>query len=132
MTRLWTILGVGDVARSTSWYQRLLGLPERPPAHSYFGQVLGNDDSVLLCLHSWGEHDHPPLRRPDPSGPGNGVLLFFRVTDLAGALSRARALGAKLAEEVHMNPATGTEEFALHDPDGYYVMVSADLPFPGR
>jgi hypothetical protein len=28
-------------------------------------------------------------------------------------------------EEPHTNPNTGTLEFALRDPDGYYVMVSA-------
>lgn len=108
------------------WYQQLLGLPEQPPAHPYFGQVLGPDGTVLICLHSWGDHDHPPLARPDPSGPGNGVLLFFRVADFAGARSRVASLGGRLEEETHMNPATGAEEFALYDPDGYYVMVSAE------
>ena len=37
----------------------------------------------------------------------------------------ARALVAALEEEPNTNPATGTQEFALRDPDGYYVMVSA-------
>lgn len=27
--------------------------------------------------------------------------------------------------EPQLNPATGTREFALRDPDGYYVMISA-------
>jgi catechol 2,3-dioxygenase-like lactoylglutathione lyase family enzyme len=121
MTRLWTILGVADVARSTLWYQRLLGLPEHVPAHSYFGQVVDSDGTVLVCLHSWGDHDHPPLVSPRPASPGNGLLLFFRVRDLAGALARARNLVATLAEEPHVNPGIGTEEFALYDPDGYYV-----------
>jgi catechol 2,3-dioxygenase-like lactoylglutathione lyase family enzyme len=51
-------------------------------------------------------------------------LLFFRVDDFDEALSRARALVSQL-EEPQLNPATGTREFALRDPDGYYVMVSA-------
>jgi hypothetical protein len=29
----WKIIGVGDVAGSFNWYQSLLGLPERVPAH---------------------------------------------------------------------------------------------------
>jgi hypothetical protein len=41
------------------------------------------------------------------------------------ALKRARALVPRLEEEPNINPATGTMEFALRDPDGYYVMVSA-------
>jgi predicted enzyme related to lactoylglutathione lyase len=52
-------------------------------------------------------------------------LLFFRVDDFDEALSRAKALVPQLAEEPQTNPATGTREFALRDPDGYYVMVSA-------
>jgi hypothetical protein len=62
---------------------------------------------------------------PDKALPGNGLLLFFRVDDFDMALHRARALVPTLEEEPHMNPATGTKEFALRDPDGYYVMVSA-------
>jgi predicted enzyme related to lactoylglutathione lyase len=57
--------------------------------------------------------------------PGNGLLLFFRVDDFDDALPRARALVSRLEEEPHLNPGTGTMEFALRDPDGYYVMISA-------
>jgi catechol 2,3-dioxygenase-like lactoylglutathione lyase family enzyme len=123
--RTWTIIGVADVAQSFRWYQSLLGLPKSLPAHDYFGQILDTDGTVLLCLHQWGEHDHPSLVGPGESGPGNGLLLFFRVDDFDEALPRARTLVDALAEEPHLNPNTGTEEFALRDPDGYYVMVSA-------
>lgn len=125
MMRLWTIIGVRDVSASLAWYQRLLGLPLMPPAHSYFGQVVDTDGTVLVCLHEWGEHDHPTLASPDRAEPGNGLLLFFRVADFDAALGRARSAGLELAEEPGLNPATGTMEFALRDPDGYYVMVSA-------
>ena len=124
MRRTWTIIGVSDVARSFAWYQTLFGLPKSAPAHDYFGQILDADGTVLLCLHQWGIHGHPPLTRPDPP-PGNGLLLFFRVDDFDEALPRARALVSRLEEEPHRNPSTATMEFALRDPDGYYVMVSA-------
>jgi catechol 2,3-dioxygenase-like lactoylglutathione lyase family enzyme len=62
---------------------------------------------------------------PDKAPPGNGLLLFFRVDDFDEALPRARALVPRLDEEPRLNPATGTREFALRDPDGYHVMVSA-------
>ena len=52
-------------------------------------------------------------------------LLFFRVDDFAPALERARELVARFEEEPRLNPNTGTMEFALKDPDGYYVMISA-------
>ena len=125
MRRTWTIIGVADVAGSFKWYQSLLGLPETAPAHDYFGQIVDSDGTVLLCLHAWGDHEHPSLLSPDHAQPGNGLLLFFRVDDFDTALTSARALVAGLEEEPNVNPRTGTMEFALRDPDGYYVMISA-------
>jgi len=128
MKRTWTIIGVADVPASFKWYQSLLGLPATTPGHQYFGQILDADGTVLLCLHEWGAHEHPTLTSPDFAKPGNGLLLFFRVDDFAEALPRARALVPALEEEPQVNPNTGTTEFALRDPDGYYVMISALSP----
>jgi len=125
MKRTWTIIGVADVARSFKWYQSLFGQRETRPAHDDFGQIVDADGTVLLCLHEWGAHEHPPLASPDRAQPGNGLLLFFRVDDFDETLGRARDLVAELDEEPHVNPSTGTGEFALRDPDGYYVMISA-------
>jgi catechol 2,3-dioxygenase-like lactoylglutathione lyase family enzyme len=125
MKRTWTIIGVRDVAGSFAWYQSLFGQPATRPAHADFGQVVDSDGTVLLCLHEWGEHGHPSLTSPDRATPGNGLLLFFRVDDFDAALRRARTLVARLEEEPHVNPNTGTEEFSLRDPDGYYVTLSA-------
>ena len=125
MKRTWTIIGVADVARSFKWYQALFGQPATGPAHDYFGQIVDTDGTVLLCLHEWGTHEHPSLESPDHGEPGNGLLLFFRVDDFDEALLRARTLVSRLEEEPRVNPSTGTREFALRDPDGYYVMISA-------
>jgi catechol 2,3-dioxygenase-like lactoylglutathione lyase family enzyme len=125
MKRTWTIIGVKDVSFSYQWYQSLFGQPETTPAHDYWGQILDTDGTVLLCLHQWGAHEHPSLQSPDKAAPGNGLLLFFRVDDFELTLNRARALVPRLDEEPSVNPATATKEFALRDPDGYYVMVSA-------
>jgi hypothetical protein len=57
------------------------------------------------------------------------LRLFFRVDDFDEALLRASTLAPTLEEEPHLNPATGTREFALSDPGGYYVMVSALTAF---
>jgi hypothetical protein len=65
------------------------------------------------------------LMSPDHVQPGNGLLLFFRVDDFHMALPRARALVTRLEEEPSLNPNTGTMEFSLRDPDGYYVTISA-------
>lgn len=125
MKRTWTIIGVADVARSFGWYQALFGQPQTSPAHSYFGQILDADGTVLLCLHQWGAHDHPTLASPTHAQPGNGLLLFFRVDDFDETLARARTLVPRFEEEPTINPRTGTREFALRDADGYYVMISA-------
>ena len=124
MKRTWTIIGVTDVAKSFKWYRALFGQPDGAPAHDYFGQLTDDDGTVLLCLHRWGDHDHPTLISPESATPGNGLLLFFRVDDFAATLERARILVSGLEQEPDVNPATGTREFALHDPDGYYVMIS--------
>ncbi len=128
MKRTWTVIGVKDVSRSFAWYQRLFGQRARRPEHSYFGQLLDSDGTVLLCLHEWGAHDHPSLTSPRNSKPGNGLLLFFRVDDFDRALKRARFLVPRLEEDPHLNPNSRTEEFSLRDPDGYYVTISALSP----
>jgi catechol 2,3-dioxygenase-like lactoylglutathione lyase family enzyme len=126
LKRLWTIVGVADVPGSFRWYQTLLGCPETAPGHDYFGQICDSDGTVLLCLHRWGDHEHPSLMGADTAAPGNGLLLFFRVDDFDGALQRARTLVARLDEEPHLNQNTETLEFSLRDPDGYYVTISAN------
>ena len=128
MIRTWTIVGVRDVPHSFNWYQSLFGQPRTPPGHDDFGQVLDTDGTVLLCLHQWGAHGHPSLMSPENALPGNGLLLFFRIDDFDLTLERARALVTRLEEEPHVNPHTGTAEFSLRDPDGYYVTVSALSP----
>jgi catechol 2,3-dioxygenase-like lactoylglutathione lyase family enzyme len=125
MKRIWTIIGVADVRWSVKWYQSLLGLPATAAAHDDFGQIVDADGTVLLCLHEWGAHEHPSLTSPDAAAPGNGLLLFFRVDSFEAALQGAHALVSRLDEEPHVNPNTGTLEFSLRDPDGYYVTVSA-------
>ncbi len=125
MKRTWTIIGVRDVPTSFAWYQSLFGQAPAAPAHTYFGQLLDSDGTVLLCLHAWGAHEHPSLTSPDGATPGNGLLLFFKVDDFDEAVPRARRLVARLDEEPHVNPNTRTQEFSLRDPDGYYVTISA-------
>jgi catechol 2,3-dioxygenase-like lactoylglutathione lyase family enzyme len=125
MIRLWTIVGVRDVANSSRWYKALLGRPSSPPSRDHFDQILDADGTVLVCLHKWGAHEHPTLTSADAAPPGNGLLLFFRVDDFDQALERARALVVSLAEEPHVNPNTQTREFSVRDLDGYYVTISA-------
>jgi hypothetical protein len=125
MKRTWTIIGTKDVGLSFAWYQTLFGQPRSQPAHDFFGLLRDDDGEVLICLHRWGDHEHPTLLNPEQAKPGNGLILFFRVDNFDETLARCRSLVTTLAKEPETNPATGTREFTLWDPDGYYVMVSA-------
>ncbi len=118
MKRTWTIIGVRDVPASFRWYQALFGQPHTRPEHDDFGQILDTDGTVLLCVHQWGAHEHPPLMSRGDAPPGNGLLLFFRIDDYDITLERARTLVTRFEEEPHVNPNTGTAEFSLRDPDG--------------
>lgn len=128
MRRMWTTIAVRNVAYSQKWYQALLGLAPSAPDHDFYSQVLDADGTVLLCLHRWGDHDHPALLSPDHAKPGNGLLLFLRVGDYKETLARARDLKLRLEEEPHVNPGPKAPEFSLLDPDGYYVSISASDP----
>jgi catechol 2,3-dioxygenase-like lactoylglutathione lyase family enzyme len=125
MKRTWTIIGVRDVATSVLWYQALFGQPATEAPHADFGQILDSDGTVLICFHKWGAHGHPSLLGPDEANPGNGLILFYRVDDFDMSLARARPLVSRFDEEPNLNPNTGTAEFSLRDPDGYYVTISA-------
>jgi catechol 2,3-dioxygenase-like lactoylglutathione lyase family enzyme len=125
---MWTTIGVRDVPGSLAWYQALLGMATSPPEHEFYGQVRDADGTVLLCLHRWGDHDHPTLTSPDNGRTANGLLLFLRVSDFDATLARARTLQLPLEEEPHLNPRPNAMEFSLRDPDGYFLSISARDP----
>jgi len=124
MRRTWPIIAVRDVPTSSWWYQSVLGCPNTHPDGSVFDQIIDDDHTVLICLHRWGDHGHPSLLSADVAVPGNGLLLFFRVDDFEAVLTRTRALEAELEEQPHINPNTGTMEFSVRDPDGYFVTIN--------
>jgi catechol 2,3-dioxygenase-like lactoylglutathione lyase family enzyme len=122
---MWTTIAVQDVGASLDWYQSLLGIPPTSPEHEYYAQVVDGDGTILLCLHRWGDHDHPSLSNPERGGHGHGLLLFLRVDDFEATLARARNLTPRLEEEPHLNPGPQAMEFSVLDPDGYFVSISA-------
>ena len=120
MKRLWTIIGVRDVHASFSWYDSLLDNREKTPAHDDFGQIIDADGTVLLCVHAWGAHEHPPLLSADAATPGNGLLLFFRLTSIVTLVAAAWiAVGASDRGEpmVRLSPleAARRQELAEHE-----------------
>lgn len=123
------LIAVSDVVRSSQWYARLLGLTatsvEQASDHAHLYDRLMSGDRLVLQLHAWDAEHHPNLVGPDEARHGHGVLLWFEVDDFDAAAARARALGAEILDDVHVNPAPRHWEMWLRDPDGYVVVLAS-------
>ena len=130
MTKTWPIIAVADVPRSVAWYTSLLGGEENHPGATVFNQVIDGDGAVLLCLHHWGpsgprgDHEWPSLADPAGGNVGNGLLLWFVVSDFDAAWRRAQTLNAPVHESPNTDNGTGMRAFMLRDPDGYFVAIN--------
>jgi catechol 2,3-dioxygenase-like lactoylglutathione lyase family enzyme len=124
--RVLPMLQVADVEATSSWYQRVLGLVSGHGGDEYEMLFEGEPyaSALLLQLHRWDAHEHAYLGSPDLPR-GNGTALFFEVADRA-ALDAiwARARGETVLEAPHWNPLAHHWALALHDPDGYVVVVN--------
>jgi catechol 2,3-dioxygenase-like lactoylglutathione lyase family enzyme len=122
MTRLETIIAVKDVAESSKWYQDLLNLKSKHGGDNF--EMLADDNgAVILCLHRWGEHDHPTMT--DQSIViGNGLILYFRVSDLKKVWDKATILNLDIEQEPHLNNNSGQKQFTMRDLDNYYLIIS--------
>jgi len=120
------LIAVRDVRASSRWYKELLGTDSLPEhSHRDIYDRLSHSGRLLLQLHAWDEEDHPNLVNADAAPPGHGVLLWFQVDDFDSVVARARALGAEIIEEPHINPAPRHREIWLRDPDGYVVVLAS-------
>jgi catechol 2,3-dioxygenase-like lactoylglutathione lyase family enzyme len=122
MTRLETIIAVKDVAKSSKWYQDLLNL-ESNHGGDTFEMLADKNGNIILCLHLWGEHDHPTMTDQN-NIIGNGLILYFRVENLNEIWTTAKKVKADIHQEPHLNPNSGQNQFTLRDLDGYYLMIS--------
>lgn len=117
------IIAVRSVPESARWYESLLGCTASHGGDEFC--VLRNPEGqVLLCLHRWGGPDQHPTMRDSSITPGNGLILYFRVSNLDQVLSNAESMGVALQEELHLNPNSRQEEISVRDPDGYYLTLS--------
>lgn len=116
------IIGVKDVAKSSEWYQTLLKCKGLHGGET-FEMLADDNENVFLCLHKWGEHEHPTISKSSLP-PGNGLILYLRVTDLENVWKAAQDLNAKIEAIPQINPNSGKEQFSIRDVDGYYLIIS--------
>ena len=120
-TKLETIIAVKSVSQSSEFYQKLLGCRSEHGGEIF--EMLTSENNVVLCLHKWGEHEHPTMANPT-SENGNGLILFFRVDDVNEIFKNAKTLKANIEKGVHYNENSLKNQFTLRDLDGYYLIIS--------
>jgi len=121
MIRTEPIIGVENVEKSSKWYQELLGCKSNHGEET-FEMLADEDNTTILNLHKWEEHNHPTLSNPKMAG--NGLILYFRVDNLDEIWENAKSLNAEIEEEPKMNQNSGKKEFAIRDLDNYYLLIS--------
>jgi catechol 2,3-dioxygenase-like lactoylglutathione lyase family enzyme len=124
------MLVVDDVPRSRRFYCDVFGLESGHGGDEY--EQLYHHGELVLQLHDSEVDDHHgPLA--DPLLPyGNGMLVWFEVTDFDGAVQRARSRGAEVVRDVEVNPNAKQREFWIRDPDGYLVVVAGESEYRPR
>lgn len=122
MARLETIIAVKDVAKSSKWYQDLLKLISKHGGNN-FEMLANSKGEVILCLHRWGEHDHPTMKDPGIA-VGNGLILYFKVSELKEVWDNATKRNLDIEQEPHLNENSGEQQFSLRDLDSYYLIIS--------
>ena len=122
MIKVEPIIAVQDVEKSSNWYQEILGAKSSHGGDEF--EILTNaENQTILCLHKWGEHDHPTLSSPSEKN-GNGLILYVRVDDLDAIWQNANKANATIEYAPRLNPNSGEQEFAIRDIDGYYLLIS--------
>jgi len=85
---------------------------------------------IFMCLHKWGEHEHPTMTNPNLR-PGNGLILYFRVENMDEIRETLRQNNYPIQNEIQENPNSGKREFSLIDPNGFYLTISEYHEFDG-
>jgi len=129
MTKTDPIIAVKDVEASSRWYQQVFGCKSMHGG-SEFDILVAEDGNVLICLHKWGEHDHPTMKDPTIT-PGNGLILYFRTKNLDTIRQNVEKAEFPIDEDIHVNQNSRRKEFSLRDPDGYYLTVTEFHEYEG-
>ncbi|NND71118.1 MAG: glyoxalase [Rhodothermales bacterium] len=121
-TRLDPIIAVRDVSASRDWYRSVFAWQSLHGGDE-FAVLADRQGEIQLCLHRWGTHEHPTMKHPD-STPGNGLILYICTVDIEDIYTRVKTMGYPMEAGLALNPNSRQQEFALRDPDDYFLILS--------
>lgn len=110
MTKLDPFIAVKDVEASSKWYQAVFGCRSLHGGKE-FDILVSENDEVLICLHKWGEHQHPTMADPAITA-GNGLILYFRTENMNAIRQNVEKTGSFLEEDIHINANSTKKEFS--------------------
>lgn len=122
MTKLDPIIAVKNVEASSKWYQTIFDCQSKHGGNE-FDILTNKQHEVLLCLHKWGEHDHPTMRESKATS-GNGLILYFRSENMEQIRENLRSMNHEVEQEIQLSPNSGKREFSFRDPDDYYITIA--------
>ncbi len=129
MIKIDPIIAVKDVEASSKWYQSVFDCRSMHGGKE-FDILVSENDEILICLHKWGEHQHPTMANPGIT-PGNGLILYFRTENMNLVRQNVEKMGGSVEEDIHLNPNSTKKEFSLRDPDGYYLTITEFHKYEG-
>jgi catechol 2,3-dioxygenase-like lactoylglutathione lyase family enzyme len=129
MTKIDPIIAVKDVNASSKWYQSVFGC-RRTHGGDVFAVLEDENSEILICLHKWGEHEHPTMANPKIT-PGNGLILYFKTDNLDNIWLNIQKMNYPFEEDIHINTNSAKKEFSLRDPDGYYMTITEYHKYEG-
>ena len=129
MTKIDPIIAVKDIEVSSKWYQTVFGC-RRTHGGNDFAVLVSENDEILICLHKWGEHEHPTMTNPNVRS-GNGLILYFRTENMNVIRQNVEKTRYPVEEDIRLNPNSRKMEFSLRDPDGYYLTITEFHKYEG-
>ncbi len=129
MTKLDPIIAVNDVETSSKWYQSVFHFRSKHGGKE-FDILVDSNNKVMLCLHKWGEHDHPTMQTSNMHG-GNGLILYFRTENIEQIRESLRTINHEVEREIELSPNSRRKEFSFRDLDGYYITIAEYHEYEG-
>ena len=113
LTKLDPIIAVKNVVESSKWYQDIFDLRSKHGGDE-FDILVDKNDEVILCLHKWGEHEHPTMQTSNMNG-GNGLILYFRTKNMEQIREKLRVKNHNVEREIELNPNSRRKEYSFRD-----------------